>query len=247
LPADAAARMAAWQRDHARHPRVRQLVMHVTFSRPAGEALSDSQWSRFVAAWLQEAGFSGCKFAAWRHSDTANDHIHLLVSRARPEGGLVSDSQNFWTWRAATRAAEIAAGVPQPPAPSERLQQRPADRAVSARRRARRRGHVDPWIDPSAVRGAIARSRTPTELQAHLAAVGVELQLRLDRDGKPSGLLLRRQGAEEWLAGSTLARDLSLPQVQARLSANARRLQPRPAALLPRDAQTPTYPRDRGG
>lgn len=245
LPAEAAARMTAWNRDQARHPRVSRLFVHLSFSRPPGQPLSDSQWCRFLAAWLVEAGFSGCKFAAWRHTDTANDHIHLLVSRARPEGGLVSDSQNFWTWRAATRAAEIAAGIPQP-APSTPAQ-RPSDRAVSARRRAKRRRQADPWIDPVAVRAALARSRSPTELQAHLANVGIELQLRLDAHGKPSGLLLRRQGAEEWLAGSSVARDLSLPQVQASLTQNARRSQLRPAPPLPGDGQAPTYPRERGG
>lgn len=253
LPFEPSERAAAWDRDKAHHPRVTTLFQHLSFSRPAGQPLTDAQWSLFLQEWMAEAGFDGCKYAAWRHADTAHDHIHLVISRHRPDGGLVSAAHNFWKWRAATREAERAAGIPShaPALTRRQTEARPAsDRAVSAQRRARRRGTPSAWVDPVTVRRALAVSHTPQQLKQALLRRGVELQVRLCAEGRPSGLLLRQAGSQEWLAGSSVARDFSLPRITATLQANQQALQQVQAARYAtppvRQRPTPLLPRDRG-
>ncbi len=239
LPADASARMAAWQRDQSQHPRVSRLFQHLSFSRPAGQPLADLQWRQFIRAQLHAAGFDGCKFAAWRHSDTDHDHVHVLVSRHRPDGSLVSDSNNFRRWREATRLAEREAGIPTPLPKNAPPTSRPAsDRAVSAERRARRRGKPSAWLDPARVREALVRSNTPQQLQQELARRGIELRVTRSAAGAAAGLQLRSAGAEEWLAASSIARDLSLPRVQAQLEANGRQAAQAPLPPVRRQQQT---------
>lgn len=249
LPSDPASRRREWEVEQARHPGVSTLIQHTSISRPPGHPLTREQWLQLVDAWLRHIGAEGVTHTIVRHppaADRGHDHVHVVWSRARPDGRLVSTSWNFRRWHDALQEAAREVGVSFVTVAPE-VTQRPSDRAVSAQRRARRNGGLDPWVDPRTVRAALARSRSPAELQEHLARAGIELQLRLDREGNPSGLLLRRNGAQEWLAGSTVARDLSLPQVQARLTQNARRSQLRPGAPLPGDGQAPTYPRERGG
>ena len=95
----------------------------------------------------------------------------------------------------------------------------PGDReaARNATRRAERRGTADPQVDATAVRLALADARDMAHLEKLLEAAGIEAEF--DRRGQARavyGWRLRRQGSEEWLKASTLARDLSWPKIAHR-------------------------------
>ncbi len=249
---DSDRRAREWGLDQARHPRVKNLFCHVSLSRPAGRPLTEQQWNQVARTWLREVGAEGAPYVLYRHADTGNDHVHLIFSRALPNGALVSTSNNFYKWRAGVRQVERELGL-APPAEAEAQRQatstRPAsDRAVSAQRRAQRRGTVDPWIDPRQVHDVLASATTAQQLAQELGQRGIEVQVRRDPSGKATGLLLRRAGAE-WLAGSSIDRQFSLTRVESRLAQNHAQQAAQAARQRGlRRSETPTHqlPRERG-
>lgn len=99
----------------------------------------------------------------------------------------------------------------------------PGDReaAQNATRRAERRGTAAAQVDAAAVRLALAGAISMNHFKQLLEVEGIEAEF--DRRGQAQavyGWRLRRQGSEEWLKASTLARDLSWPKIAHRFSAD---------------------------
>src|SRR5262249_45478598 len=91
-------RRAEWALEAARHPRAQRMNVHVSFSRPAGHALTDVLWRDFVRGWMREVGADGCSYVLWRHHNTDHDHVHLIFGRSRPDGKLVDLKHNYQHW-----------------------------------------------------------------------------------------------------------------------------------------------------
>lgn len=124
---------------------------------------------------------------------------------------------------------------------------------VNAQRRATRTGSIDPFIDPDVIHEALSCSSTPDQFSAELAHRGIEVQPSKNKKmGDVTGILFRRKGAEEFLAGSSISRDFSLPKIQERIEFNrlnlvkkqeqARLVQPQRRQFI----DTNTHPRERG-
>lgn len=226
LGRDARERRAEFQLDTLRHPRVdpKNLFVHISLSRPPGEDLTAGQWRRVAAKFLRKIGADGCQFVCTRHAETKNDHLHLIFSRSRADGSLVSMSNNRWTWRAAIREVEAEMGitVAQRPADANR-QVATSDAQVSASRRAQRRGTPSTHIDPSIIAGVLAQSSTPKQFAAGLKAAGIDAK-EAEKNGKVQGILFKRNDAEEWLSGSSINREFSLPKIQAQIESNRQAL-----------------------
>lgn len=77
---------------HTMRPDLKRIITHVALSAAPGEHLSDEQWRSVAARWRDLMGYEGCDYYLVRHSDTAKDHVHLIVSRVRSDGSVVSDS-----------------------------------------------------------------------------------------------------------------------------------------------------------
>lgn len=242
-----------WRLDQLRHPRIKNLFCHISISRPVNHDLTDSQWRELGRQFLHEIGADGVQFVSTLHTNTKNQHIHLIFSRALPDGRVLSDSHNFYSWRQALRRSEAKVGLQHisiereaPAAPAT------SDRQVSAERRARRRGTQPNRIDPARVRAALKSSTSLAQLRQGLAAAGIELELSTRQNGEPRGLLLRTAGASEWLAGTSIDRSFSLPKVRAKLEQNrlVHHAQQQAAELARRALQThlsqPQTPRPRG-
>lgn len=260
LGKDAKERAEEFKLDMARHPGVspRSLIRHVCLSLPTGKNISVGQWQIVVALFLKKIDAEGCNYVAHLHSSD-NKHVHLIISRARPDGKLVDFSWNYIRHRQA--AGEVAdeieiLGGRETPRPSNTPPSVPSDRSESARRRAVRRGTTPAHIDPAVVRAALERSSSPVDFARELQASQIEMSVSKREDGTARGLLLRRAGAEEWLAGSSISRDLSLARVQARLAENAasapgdalrHQAQEQARSHALRQTQAPTYSRERGG
>jgi hypothetical protein len=212
-------RLEEFKLDCRRHPAVspENLIVHISLSRPEGHSLSLQQWQEVGKTWLKNIDAEGCNYTITRHPDK-HDHAHLVYSRARTDGTLVSDSNDFWRGRAAAREAACALGIEVAdiaPKPT----QAPTDRAVSAMRRSQRRGTPSAWVDPKVVGRAILRAKSFEDLPALLQAEGVEFKLAQSQNG----VLMRAQGAHEWLAGSSINRNFSLPAIQRQIELNAQR------------------------
>lgn len=238
----AAGRAEEWRLNCARHPNVDpdRLIVHCSLSRPTGHSLSREDWQRVVESFLAGLGALGADFVATRHVDTPNDHVHITYSRSLPNGRILSDSNGFWRGRAAAHeAARVLGLLVETPrdAVAQRATATPAsDRMVNAQRRASRRGALAPFIDPVRVREALLSARSLDSFAADLRACGIELKPAV-KDGRTTGLLLRQAGSEEWLAGSSISREFSLPKVRAQIELNRQWLQKREQARRTQQSQ----------
>lgn len=77
-------------------PRLKRVVFHLPLSLPPGEALSDEQWNAIARRVLAGLGFSSAPFVVYHHSDTGCQHVHVVASRVTFEGGVVSDSNDYY-------------------------------------------------------------------------------------------------------------------------------------------------------
>ena len=219
-------RAEEWRLDELQHPGAspKNLFVHQSVSRPAGHRLIPGEWQSFALQYLKKIDAEGCKFIVYQHpSATRNDHIHIVFSRSKPDGTLVSTSNNFWRWRAAAADAARELGLEVPDTPAER----PAassDRAVSAERRSARRQTPSPQIDRAIILEALSGSTSRSQFESRLTARGVEVKDAKRTDGTTTGLLFRKSGADEFLAGSSIDRSFSLPKIDARLEQNRRQL-----------------------
>ena len=221
-------RAKEWSLDAARHPRVNQknLIVHVSFSRPSNAQLTPAQWAKACQIFLLKIGAADVNYIATRHQNTSNDHVHLIFSRSLPDGNLVSMSNNRWAWRQACREVERELGIQVPDRPAER-QTAPtpgSDVMVSAQRRAARMGASDPFINPNLIAEALSKSASYEQFSAALKSGQIEVK-EAEKNGKVTGILLRKSGSEEWLAGSSISREFSLPRIQAQFQLRQKALQ----------------------
>lgn len=224
-------RIPEWEIDYARQPTIsrNKLIVHVTLSRPEGHSLTGQQWSDFAKKFLHEAGASGVNYICTRHPGT-HDHVHLVFSRVLPDGTLLSDSNDYWKFRNAAQLAAHSMGLNVDADRDVEFPMAPTDRAVSAQRRAtRRKTSNEVWVRPETVKAALQDATSLQHFQSSLLHHGIELKLaQLSPEAKPTGILYRRAGAEEWLAGSSLDRSLSLSHVLSVINANCLRNPVRP-------------------
>lgn len=205
----------------ALRPRLRHGLDHWMLSlHPDLGQLSDSRWRRIAKDWLEVLGY-GAEAAALaaRHRDTPHDHIHVIASRVRADGSVVSESNLRWRALAAAAALARKHGLAQV-APRMAAGKR-SQRVARAKRRAARRGGlaVDVLALAAAVRAAVEASTSLVELRLRLAAAGIEARPGQRSGPRVLGWSLRFRGSEEWTSGGSLGDDLTLPQVVRRVRA----------------------------
>ncbi len=206
--------------DALRHPNsnAKNLFCHVSLSRPNNEGLSNQQWQKVVDSFLKEIGADGSNFVAYRHTNTENDHIHIIFSRAKSDGRLVSMSQNRWAWRAAIRRVEERLGITTSQCTTQ-TDVPTSDRVVSAQRRAHRLGTNVGFINPKAIEKALAKANTMEDFVNAMKLSGVNVKQSV-KNGKATGILFQKNGEKEWFAGSSISREFSLPRVLVRIESH---------------------------
>lgn len=238
-----------WALDAARRPGVRADLcsQHVSISAARGVHLTDDAWRAIAAQFLSEIGADSLAVVT-RHCDTKHDHVHITFSKIQQDGGVLPSSHNFYKFRAAVRKVEADLRIEAPACQIADTPAAASDRAVNAQRRAARRCSPANWIDPARVREALLTARSLESLAADLYARGIELKPAV-KDGRTTGLLLRQAGSEEWLAGSSISREFSLPKVQAQIEFNRQVLPKQEQARRPQQVPkvVQQQPRPRGG
>ena len=76
-------------------PNLKKAVLHVSISAAPGEKLSDAQWIAIGKKYLKAMGLDKNQFVITRHTDTDNEHIHILANRIRFDGTVSSDSNDY--------------------------------------------------------------------------------------------------------------------------------------------------------
>ena len=184
---------------------------------PEDRVLSDAEWAQVAAGIMHRTGLAphgddlGVRWVAVRH---APDHIHIVATLARQDGGKPSTWNDFYRVREACQDAERRFGL-RPTAPADRTAARRATRAETEQ--AARRG----WDEtPRAalrreVCTAAAGAGTEQEFFARLAQAGVLVRLRhsTTSPGQVTGYAVglarhtARDGGVIWYGGGKLAAD----------------------------------------
>ncbi len=76
-------------------PNLQKCVYHASLSLPKGETLTKNKWGEVSQKYMKEMGFDGSQFVAVMHKDTEHQHIHIVASRIRLDGTVVSDSNDY--------------------------------------------------------------------------------------------------------------------------------------------------------
>jgi hypothetical protein len=79
----------------ALRPKLSRVVYHASLSLPHDEHLSTSHWKEAANKYVQKMGFEGSQYVVVKHNDTKHEHIHIVASRVRLDGSVVSDSQDY--------------------------------------------------------------------------------------------------------------------------------------------------------
>lgn len=74
----------------ALRPRVKKAMVHVVLSLSPEEAVTDRLFVEMALELRRRLGLGDTQVAVWRHFDTANPHVHLLMNRVSPTGKVCS-------------------------------------------------------------------------------------------------------------------------------------------------------------
>jgi hypothetical protein len=230
------------------------LTIHMSFSRPEGQDLADQKWVELILLHLKKCGAEDCNVVISKHDRTGKPHAHALVSRVKPDGSLVSLSQQRYRWRGYLRDCEreLNITVNDKSVDTEKTPTPTSERATNARRRAKRFGTKDGLIAPQVVHRALARSTTFEGFQRELESRGIELK-KAEKNGRTTGVTMQLYGANEALAGSSIDRAFSVQRIEQALAENrlqqqrvmqAQRLTEQHRREELERAQRPQYERD---
>ena len=147
---------------------------------PGDRLLSDAEWSQVAAAVMDRTGFApeggdfGTRWLAIRH---APDHIHLVTTLARQDGGRVRTWNDFFRVRDACQAAERRLGL-RTTAPADRTAAKRASRAETEQA-ARRGWNEAPRVTlRREVSAAVAEAGSEREFFDRLEQAGVLIRKR---------------------------------------------------------------------
>jgi hypothetical protein len=198
---------------------------------PEDRVLTDAEWAQVAGAIMHHTGLAlegddlGVRWVAVRH---AADHVHIVATLARQDGGRPKVWNDFYRVREACQEAERRFGLRRT-APADRTAARRATRAETEQ--AARRGWGEP---PRAslrreVCTAAAGASTEREFFARLRQAGVLVRLRhsVTNPGEVTGYAVglpqhtARDRGVIWYGGGKLAPDLTLPKLRTRWASPA--------------------------
>jgi hypothetical protein len=204
---------------------------------PEDPILTDAQWAdiarRIVAAAgiAPEDGEEACRWVAVRHAD---DHIHIAATLVRQDGRRPKRDYDRRAVQREARQIEVDYGLRRLKPGDGTAAKRPTSKEhFKAKRLGQEATSRD--ILRLRVRRAVAAAADETEFFALLEATGVTVRLKLGPSGDALGCNFalpgdtNDQGEPVFYAGSTLAPDLSLPQIRKRLATTS----PEPIAVRP--------------
>lgn len=192
---------------------------------PQDRELTDAEWARVAREIMHRTGLAShgqeteaVRWVAVHHGD---NHIHIVATLARQDGGRPGISNDFYRVREACRAMEVELGLRRT-APGDRTAARRPTRGEHEQ--AGRRGWEE--VPREGLRrrvgAAAAAAASPEDFLRRLAQAGVQVRLRRGDDGQVVGYAVALDhhrttaGALVWYGGGKLAADLTWPKLCAR-------------------------------
>ncbi|WP_052237977.1 relaxase/mobilization nuclease domain-containing protein [Vibrio sinaloensis] len=94
--------IAELQSAHLANPNTKQPFRHFVVSLAEGEQLPLAQWRNAIKKLMNHLGYEHARFIAFKHSDTDNEHVHIIVSTTDLLTGKIISS-----WQSHLKAQEI--------------------------------------------------------------------------------------------------------------------------------------------
>lgn len=193
---------------------------------PSDRALSDAEWNDVAREVLDRAGLApredpgACRWVAVRH---AEDHIHLVVTLARQDGGYVSTFRDYYRVGEACRAVEERYDLTRTGARDRTAARRPTRAETEKATRARQTETPRVRLTRE-VRHAAAATASEEDFFTALRNAGVLVRPRYSQHtpGQVTGYAVALAsdrsagGGPVWFSGGKLAAALSWPRLQAR-------------------------------
>lgn len=204
---------------------------------PEDPILTDAQWAAIARRIVAAAGIApegdeeACRWVAVRHAD---DHIHIAATLVRQDGRRPKRDYDQRAVQKEARRIEVDYGLRRLKPGDGTAAKRPTSKEHF---KTKRLGHnaTTREILRLRVRRAVAAAADETEFFALLKATDVTVRLKHGPSGDALGCNFalpgdtNGQGEPLFYAGSTLAPDLSLPQIRKRLATTS----PEPATAQP--------------
>ncbi|BBA98463.1 hypothetical protein RVR_4652 [Actinacidiphila reveromycinica] len=194
---------------------------------PEDPHLADAQWADIARRIVHATGIApdgddaACRWIAVRHAD---DHIHILATKVRQDGTKPRDSYSYKRAQTEARRIEADYGLRRVTPGDGTAAKRPT-RAETEK--AHRTGRArTPREQLRTIARTVVAVSTSTEEYLHLlAGSGVHVEVLRFPSGDIRGYKVALDGDTNaagepiWFSGSTLAPDLSYPQIRDRLTA----------------------------
>ncbi|MFF9321632.1 relaxase/mobilization nuclease domain-containing protein [Streptomyces sp. NPDC014735] len=207
----------------------KQHVWHCSVrAAPGDRILDDAEWAEIARRVVTATGIAptddpdGCRWVAVRHAD---DHIHIAATKIRGDLRTARHWNDYLTADRELAAVEKEYGLFQVARGDRTAAKRPTR---AEQEKAHRTGHDKPARVRlrTLVRTAAAAATNTEEFLALLTRTsGVLVEVLHFPSGEPRGYKValehdtNAEGEPVWFSGSTLSPDLSLPEIQSRLTA----------------------------
>ncbi|MFF8868597.1 relaxase family protein [Streptomyces massasporeus] len=204
---------------------------------PEDPMLTDAQWADIARRIVAAAGIApegdteACRWVAVRHAD---DHIHIAATLVRQDGRRPQRDYDQRAVQREARQIEVDYGLRRLKPGDGTAAKRPTSKEHF---KAKRLGQdaTSRKILRLRVRRAVAAAADEAEFFALLEATGVSVRLKRGPSGDALGCNFalpgdtNDKGEPVFFSGSTLAPDLSLPQIRRRLATTS----PEPVTVRP--------------
>lgn len=96
-------------------PKLKRAVAHVSLSAAKTDVLSDEQWSEIAELYMQKMGYGDAPYTLIKHADTEHEHVHIIASRIKADGSVVSESNDYKRQEKVMREVERIYGLQHVP------------------------------------------------------------------------------------------------------------------------------------
>lgn len=79
----------------AMNPKLKRNTYHTSLNFATGEKISNQKMKSIAEEYMKRMGFDNNLYIIFRHHDTNHPHCHILATRNRFDGTVVSDSNNY--------------------------------------------------------------------------------------------------------------------------------------------------------
>lgn len=86
-------------------------VIHISLNPHPDDKLTDAQLADISREYLEKMGFGGQPYMIFKHEDIDRQHVHIISTRVRGDGSIISDSKDYERSQKITDALEQKYGL----------------------------------------------------------------------------------------------------------------------------------------